>query len=162
MLERLYPQNGTLETYLNNAGTADIGYDGMQRPIEMRDLRSDNSLIVGFTYTYDRMGNKLTEGKLYDPANSETYTYDSAYRLLTFNRAAGGIAPSQSQLDARRRGQLARGQRPVAAVLLDQRAGPERRSGRRPRDGHLRQQRQRDRRRHVPLHVRRPEPADRA
>ena len=60
MLERLYPQNGTVETYLNNAGTADIGYDGMQRPIEMRDLRSDNSLIVGFTYTYDRMGNKLT------------------------------------------------------------------------------------------------------
>ena len=40
-------------------------------------------------------------------------------------------------------------------VLLDQRADPDRRGGRRPRDGHLRQQRQRDRRRHVPLHLRR-------
>ena len=68
----------------------------MQRPIDERDLRSDNSMIVGFTYTYDRMGNKLTQGEPYDPANSETYTYDSAYRLLTFNRAAGGLTPLQS------------------------------------------------------------------
>ncbi|MFI5458895.1 MAG: RHS repeat-associated core domain-containing protein [Isosphaerales bacterium] len=96
VIEQLYPQAGTFETYLNNAGTADIGYDGDRRPIEVRDLRSDNSLIVGFTYTYDRMGNKLTEGKLQDPKNSETYTYDSAYRLITFNRASGGIAPLQS------------------------------------------------------------------
>ncbi len=63
VLERIYPQAGTRETYLNDAGTADIGYDGMQRPIQMRDLRSDNSMIVGFTYTYDRMGNKLTAGR---------------------------------------------------------------------------------------------------
>jgi RHS repeat-associated protein len=96
VLERLYPQNGTLETFLDDSGTVDIGYDGMRRPIEERDLEADGSLIVGFTYTYDRMGNKLTEGKLHDPANSESYTYDSAYRLLTFNRAPGGIAPSQT------------------------------------------------------------------
>jgi RHS repeat-associated protein len=96
VLERLYPQNGTRETYLNNSRNVDIGYDGMRRPIQELDLRSKNSLIVGFTYTYDRMGNKLTQGKPYDPANSETYTYDSAYRLLTFNRAAGGVAPSQT------------------------------------------------------------------
>ena len=96
VLERLYPQNGTRETFLDNTGTVDIGYDGVQRPIEDRTLRSDNSLVVGFTYTYDRMGNALTEGKLHDPANSETYTYDSAYRLLTFNRAPGGITPSQT------------------------------------------------------------------
>jgi RHS repeat-associated protein len=96
VLERLYPQNGTVETYLNNAGTVDIGYDGMQRTIEERDLRSDNSMIVGFTYTYDRMGNKLSQGEPYDPVNSETYTYDSAYRLISFNRAPGGLVPLQS------------------------------------------------------------------
>jgi RHS repeat-associated protein len=96
VLDRIYPQNGTRETYLDNAGTTDVGYDGLRRPIQLRDLRSDNSLIVGFTYTYDRMNNKLTEGKLHDPANSETYGYDSAYRLITFDRAPGGIAPSQS------------------------------------------------------------------
>ncbi len=96
VLERLYPQDGTVETYLDNSGTVDIGYDGMRRPIEMRDLRSDNSMIIGFTYTYDRMGNKLTQGEPYDPANSEVYTYDSAYRLITFNRASGGLVPSQT------------------------------------------------------------------
>jgi RHS repeat-associated protein len=97
VLERLYPQNGTQETYLDNPGTVDSGYDGMGRPTAMRSVRSDGSLIVGFTYTYDRMGNTLTEGKLHDPANSETYSYDSAYRLITFQRAPGGIAPLQSQ-----------------------------------------------------------------
>jgi RHS repeat-associated protein len=96
VLERDYPINGTRETYLDNAGTTDVGYDGLRRPVEMRDLRGDDSLIVGFTYTYDRVGNKLTEGKLHDPNNSETYTYDSAYRLVTFHRAAGGITPSQT------------------------------------------------------------------
>jgi RHS repeat-associated protein len=96
VIEQLYPQAGTVQTYLNNAGTADIGYDGMRRPIQERALRSDNSLIVGFTYTYDRMGNKLTQGEPYDPVNSETYTYDSAYRLITFNRASGGLTPLQS------------------------------------------------------------------
>ena len=119
---------------------------------------ADNSLIVGFTYTYDRMGNKLTEGKLHDPANSETYTYDSAYRLITFNRAPGGIAPSQSTWTLDGVGNWIAGQRPVAAVLLHQRADPAAPGGRRPRDGPLRQQRQRDRRRHVPLQLRRLQP----
>ncbi len=97
VLERLYPQNGTEETFLDNTGTVDVGYDGMGRPTELRNLRSDQSLIVGFTYTYDRMSNELTEGKLHDPDNSQTYAYDSAYRLISFQRPSGGIAPTQSQ-----------------------------------------------------------------
>ncbi|MGP0068805.1 MAG: RHS repeat-associated core domain-containing protein [Isosphaeraceae bacterium] len=48
------------------------------------------------SHSYDRMGNKLTQGEPYDPADSETYAYDSAYRLITFNRAPGGLVPSQS------------------------------------------------------------------
>jgi RHS repeat-associated protein len=96
MLERDYPQNGTRETYLDNTGTLDSGYDGLARPVQERDLRSDNSLIVGFTSTYDRANNKLTEGKLHDAADSESYTYDSAYRPVRFQRAPGGIAPFQS------------------------------------------------------------------
>jgi RHS repeat-associated protein len=96
VLVRLSPQSGTRETSLNNAGTVDVGYDGMARPIELRDLRADNSTIVGFTYTYDRMGNKLSQGILQDPSESETYGYDSAYRLISFQRAAGGTTPLQS------------------------------------------------------------------
>jgi RHS repeat-associated protein len=97
VLRRAYPQNGTQETFLDNSGTVDAGYDGMGRPTQMRSLRPDGSLIVGFTYTYDRMGNKLTEGKLHDPSNSETYAYDSAYRLISFQRGPGGVKPLQSR-----------------------------------------------------------------
>jgi RHS repeat-associated protein len=96
VLERLYPQNRIVETYLDNTGTVDVGYDGDRRPIEVRDLRPDNSLVVGYTYSYDRMNNKRTEGMLHAPDDSETFGYDSAYRLITFDRTPGGIAPVQS------------------------------------------------------------------
>jgi RHS repeat-associated protein len=96
VLERLYPQNGTRETFLDNSGTVDIGYDGLGRPTDLRNLRADNSVIVGFTYVYDRINNKLNEVKLHDSVNSESYSYDSASRLVGFQRAAGGIAPKQS------------------------------------------------------------------
>ena len=97
VLQRNSPLTGTRTTYLDDTGTLDIGYDGLGRPVLLRDLRSDDSLIVGFTYTYDRMGNKLTEGKLHDWANSERYAYDSAYRLVSFDRPnPGAIAPMQS------------------------------------------------------------------
>ena len=36
--------------------------------------------------TYDRANNKLIEEKRHDTGNSEVYSYDSAYRLGTFNR----------------------------------------------------------------------------
>ncbi len=88
VLQRVSPQNGTRMTFLNDAGTADVGYDGAQRPVQMRYLRSDNSLVVGFTHTYDRMNDKLTEGKLHDPAHSESYQYDSAYRLTHFSQGS--------------------------------------------------------------------------
>lgn len=96
-IQRSAPINGTRETYLDDSGTIDIGYDGDRRPTELRTIRSDNSLVVGFTYSYDRTDHKLTEGKLHDPNNSETYAYDSAYRLVSFQRGAGGLTPQQSQ-----------------------------------------------------------------
>ena len=108
MLERLYPQAGTVETYLNNAGTADIGYDGMQRTIEMRDLRSDNSMIVGFTYTYDRMGNELTQGEPYDPVNNETLHLRLGVPPAHVQPGRGRPGAVAEQLEAGRRGQLAR------------------------------------------------------
>jgi RHS repeat-associated protein len=86
--------NGTRMTYLDAAGGVEIGYDGLRRAVELQHLRSDVSLIVGFTHTYDRMNNKLGEGKLHDPANDEVYTYDSAYRLIDFDRPnPGAITP---------------------------------------------------------------------
>ena len=96
VLVRTLPQNGTRQTYLNNAGTADVGYDGLRRVVQLRHLRSNNSLIVGFTHSYDRANNKLSEVKLHDAVNSEAYEYDSAYRLTMFDRPSlGAVAPLQ-------------------------------------------------------------------
>jgi len=86
VLQRLHPINGTRMTYLDAAGTTDIGYDGLGRPVQLQYLRDDDTLIVGFTHTYDRMNNKLSEGKLHAPNDSELYDYDSGYRLIGFDR----------------------------------------------------------------------------
>ena len=86
VLQRRYPINNTRLTFLDNAGTADVGYDGLRRPAQLRHLRGPKKLIAGFTHTYDRMDNKLTEKKLHDPRDSELYGYDSAYRLIHFDR----------------------------------------------------------------------------
>jgi RHS repeat-associated protein len=84
--QRSYPINNTRMTYLDNAGKADVGYDGLRRPAQLRHLRADASLVIGFTHIYDRMDNKRTEEKLHAPGNSELYGYDSAYRLVRFDR----------------------------------------------------------------------------
>src|SRR5262249_19843667 len=41
---------------------------------------------VGFGYNYDGMGNKTAQRKLHAPNDSELYSYDSAYRLLSLQR----------------------------------------------------------------------------
>ena len=97
VLVQANPENGTRMTYLDDAGTTDVGYDGLRRTVQLRHLRNDNSLIVGFNHTYDRANNKLTEAKLHDSSNDEVYTYDSAYRLVNFARPnPGAIAPEQN------------------------------------------------------------------
>ena len=95
--QRVYPINGTHMTYLDDTGDTDVGYDGLRRPVQLRHLRADNSLIVGFSHIYDRMNNKLDGEKLHNTANSEAYDYDSAYRLTQFDRPdAGAINPLHS------------------------------------------------------------------
>jgi RHS repeat-associated protein len=85
VLQRQF-QNGTQLTFLDNAGTTDVGYDPLRRTIQRRDLRSDNSLVVGFGHAYDRENNKSYEAKFQSPTNSEVYNYDSAYRIIDFQR----------------------------------------------------------------------------
>ena len=98
VLEREYPLNGTRLTYLNDDGDTDVGYDGLRRPIQHRNVRSDNTILVGFTHSYDRMNNKLNEDKLHDPINNEDYAYDSAYRLIDFDRPMmDAMTPLHSQ-----------------------------------------------------------------
>ena len=100
VLERRSPINDTRLTYLNDAGDADIGYDGLRRTVELRHLRdADNSLIVGFQYGYDRMNNRIFKRLLHSPANSELYEYDSVYRLIDFQR--GEYSTMQEMLSLR-------------------------------------------------------------
>ena len=92
VLERVH-QNGTRLTYLNDAGTADTGYDPIKRMVTHRHLRNDNSLVVGFTHAYDREDNKGFEEKLHSPSSSELYDYDSPYRITDFQR--GQLTPAK-------------------------------------------------------------------
>jgi RHS repeat-associated protein len=85
VLQRQY-QNGTQLTYLDNAGVTDVGYDSLRRTVQHRDLNGSNSLLVGFTYNYDREDNKASENKLHSLTNGELYSYDSAYRVTSFER----------------------------------------------------------------------------
>jgi RHS repeat-associated protein len=96
VLERTY-SNGTRLTYLNDARTQDIGYDGLERIINRRHLHPDNSLAAGFSYGYDRANNKLFEQPLHEPRTRESYTFDSLYRLTRFARE--GSQPDAFQLD---------------------------------------------------------------
>ena len=74
-----------------------VTYEGMGRPVSVFDDGPvQPSLIVAFTYTYDRMGNKLSQQQLTSQANSEVYSYNSAYQLVTFQRPPGGLQPLQS------------------------------------------------------------------
>jgi RHS repeat-associated protein len=104
VLLRIHEINNTRMTYLDDTSTTTVGYDGLRRPIKLRHLRVNQSLIVGFEHTYDRMNNKKIEQKLHDSTNSEHYAYDSAYRLLNFQRGtlnAGQTAISTPSSNSR-------------------------------------------------------------
>jgi RHS repeat-associated protein len=95
VLERMY-SNGVRLTHLNDAGTADTGYDAMQRELQRRHLRADNVLVAGFEYGYDSEHHKLSERALHTNTQ-ETYSYDSIHRLARVARQ--GQAPDTFQLD---------------------------------------------------------------
>ena len=84
MIERIHG-NGTRLTTLNDAGTANEGYDRLGRLIKMRHLKN-TVLIAGFAYGYNRESIKTYREDLKYPQLSELYRYDSLYRLVDFQR----------------------------------------------------------------------------
>jgi YD repeat-containing protein len=82
--------NGLRVTTLDDAGNADIGYDGVRRITRLRLLDSTNTVVAGFEHGYDDAGNRLHELRLHhpDPAAGgvigELYGFDSANRLVDF------------------------------------------------------------------------------
>lgn len=81
--------NGVRLTFLDDAGSTDVGYDGARRPILMRHLDPSNALLAGFEYRYDRMGSPTSVRRLHDSsvaiggARGNLYAYDSAGRLTS-------------------------------------------------------------------------------
>ncbi|MDA1015349.1 MAG: DUF6531 domain-containing protein [Planctomycetota bacterium] len=105
VLERAH-QNGTQTSMLGPIGIVpgrdDVGYDGLRRVVQMRQVSGHNFDFAGTTRTYDRENNVTSEGKTHDVDNSETYRYDSAYRLTGLDRGLpDGADPSASEGDTR-------------------------------------------------------------
>jgi RHS repeat-associated protein len=59
-------------------------YDTINRLTRIEARSGDNALLVGFSYGYDKVGNKLWEESLHAPENSQTLQYDALYRLTKF------------------------------------------------------------------------------
>ncbi|MEZ0229097.1 MAG: hypothetical protein ACAI25_10770, partial [Planctomycetota bacterium] len=85
-------ENGNMLSFLNDAGTADIGWDKAKRPVHMQ-YAAEAGGVLGvvteeLTYTYDRASNRtsVTRGT---SGGGDVYAYDSAYRLVTCNMSLG-------------------------------------------------------------------------
>ncbi|MGH2651588.1 MAG: hypothetical protein ACRDHK_10300, partial [Actinomycetota bacterium] len=79
--------NGVRSTRLDDAGTADIGFDGAGQTVLLRHLGPANTLLAGFEHTYDRAGNRTSERRLHVPGipgtfEGRTHAFDSANRLV--------------------------------------------------------------------------------
>jgi RHS repeat-associated protein len=79
-------RNGTTTTYTYNSNNW------------MLTLEHVNgvALIAGFNYAYDNEGNKLSEQKLHNAADSETYLYDALDRITNYDvgMLSGPIIPA--------------------------------------------------------------------
>ncbi len=95
VLERQFGNGTSLQFH---SGGQQVGYDGLKRAVNLQHKRiSDNALLAGFDYRYDKAGNRRYE---LDTVSSlaDTYQYDSAYRLseVSFEVAAGDVSGIQN------------------------------------------------------------------
>jgi YD repeat-containing protein len=91
-LTRRMSGNGVSLTFLDDTGSLDTGYDGVGRTIRMRHLDPVNTLLAGFDYRYDRVGNPTAARRLHDTdaaqnAHGNVYVFDSANRLVSSQEA---------------------------------------------------------------------------
>jgi YD repeat-containing protein len=82
--------DGTVSTMLDDAGTADIGFDGARRVTMLRHRDpGGRGEHAGFEYRYDRDSNATSHRRRHDmdatgDLRGETYEWDSAGRLTRF------------------------------------------------------------------------------
>ena len=88
LLEKLNG-NGTRVTMLNDQGDVNEGYDDLGRLVQMRHIKtSNNSVISGYQYGYNRQNIPTHKQNLIFTKFSEVYKYDSKYRLTKFKRGS--------------------------------------------------------------------------
>ncbi len=78
MLSRDY-RNGTTSAFTYNANNWATSI-----------VHDNPAAFAQFAYAYDNEGNKQYENKLHYPSHSECYSYDSTYRLITFQSGTLG------------------------------------------------------------------------
>ncbi len=73
----------------------DMAYDSMGRLTKKNWIDiSGPTTLVGFEYTYNLFGNRLTDNHLHRSVDSETYYYDSAQRFTKYERGTIGGSPT--------------------------------------------------------------------
>jgi RHS repeat-associated protein len=73
----------------------DFAYDSIGRVTKKNWLDiSASTTLVGFEYTYNLFGNRLTDNHLDRSQDSETFLYDTAQRLTKYERGTIGGTPS--------------------------------------------------------------------
>ena len=80
------------------AGGTYAGWDRFGRTAAQEWRKDDGTLVDGYSYTYDRAGNRMSKGNLLNSGFSETYAYDGLNRLTDTNR--GGVDLQDWSLDA--------------------------------------------------------------
>ena len=87
--------NGTKLSFLNDAGNQSTGYDAIKRLVALRVLSPAGVPIVDRQYTYNRASQRTSEQRNDDFGLTDTYAYDSAYRLIASEYDLNGSAGSQ-------------------------------------------------------------------
>ncbi|MBL4847828.1 MAG: RHS repeat-associated core domain-containing protein, partial [Planctomycetes bacterium] len=90
--------NGTKLTFLNDAENADLGYDAVQRITRLRVLAPGGaSSIVDREYAYNRASVRTSEQRHDDFGLTDSYSYDSLYRVVSTAFDTNGLAGAVSR-----------------------------------------------------------------
>ncbi len=74
--------NGTVNSFLDNAGNAGMGYDTVRRPVRQRVLGRMANVLIDREYAYNRANRRTSEKRHDDAGSTDQYAYDSLYRVV--------------------------------------------------------------------------------
>ena len=75
--------NGTVYSFLNDTGDQDIGYDAVKRITRLRHFLPGSTAFIDREYGYNRANQRTLEKRNDDFGSTDTYTYDSIYRITS-------------------------------------------------------------------------------